>query len=189
MKNSYIRIFDSIISFFLIIFLSPLFLFIFFLIFIFDGRPLIFKQVRVGIHGKKFQIYKFRTMENNQSKKEELRLTMLGKILRRMSLDELPQLINVLKKEMSLVGPRPLPEKNEKKIERNIRLKRRNVLPGITGMSQINYDGKYRDIHDKVKLDLKFVENYTLYNYFKIISKTPIALIIRLLKNRTSIIK
>ena len=56
-------------------------------------------------------------------------------------------------------------------------------------MSQINYDGKYRDIHDKVKLDLKFVENYTLYNYFKIISKTPIALIIRLLKNRTSIIK
>ena len=115
MKNSYIRIFDSIISFFLIIFLSPLFLFIFFLIFIFDGRPLIFKQVRVGIHGKKFQIYKFRTMENNQSKKEELRLTMLGKILRRMSLDELPQLINVLKKEMSLVGPRPLPEKNEKK--------------------------------------------------------------------------
>ena len=78
-------------------------------------------------------------------------------------------------------------QKKMKKIERNIRLKRRNVLPGITGMSQINYDGKYRDIHDKVKLDLKFVENYTLYNYFKIIFKTPIALIIRLLKNRTSI--
>ena len=106
----------ALFLFFNYFFISSFFIY-FFLIFIFDGRPLIFKQVRVGIHGKKFQIYKFRTMENNQSKKEELRLTMLGKILRRMSLDELPQLINVLKKEMSLVGPRPLPEKNEKKLK------------------------------------------------------------------------
>ena len=189
MINSYIRFFDVTISSFLIIFLSPLIIFILILIFLFDGRPLIFKQVRIGDQGKKFKIYKFRTMKNNLAKKEKLRLTKLGKILRRMSLDEIPQLINVLKKEMSLVGPRPLPEENEKKINKKIRLKRRIILPGLTGMSQINYSGKYRNINEKVKLDVKFVENYTLYNYFKIILKTPVVIIIRLLKNKSSIIK
>ncbi len=189
MINGYIRFFDSIISSLLITFLSPLIIFILILIFLFDGRPLIFKQVRIGQHGKKFKIYKFRTMKNNLTKKEKLRLTKLGKVLRRMSLDEIPQLINVLKKEMSLVGPRPLPEENEKKINKKIRLKRRIILPGLTGMSQINYNGKYRNINDKVKLDVQFVENYTLYNYFKIILKTPVVLVIRLLKNKSSIIK
>ena len=100
MINGYIRFFDSIISSLLITFLSPLIIFILILIFLFDGRPLIFKQVRIGQHGKKFKIYKFRTMKNNLTKKEKLRLTKLGKVLRRMSLDEIPQLINVLKKEL-----------------------------------------------------------------------------------------
>lgn len=189
MINGYIRFFDNIISSLLIAFLSPLIIFILILIFLFDGKPLIFKQVRIGHHGKKFKIYKFRTMKNNSTKKEKLRLTKLGKVLRRMSLDEIPQLINVLKKEMSLVGPRPLPEENEKKINKKIRLKRRNILPGLTGMSQINYNGKHRNINEKVKLDVQFVENYTLYNYFKIILKTPVVLVIRLLKNKSSIIK
>ena len=66
---------------------------------------------------------------------------------------------------------------------------RRKVLPGITGLSQINYKGKYRKINDKVKLDIKYVKHYTFYNYLKIIAKTPIVLIIRLLKNKSSIIK
>ncbi len=70
-----------------------------------------------------------------------------------------------------------------------MRMKRRMVLPGITGMSQINYTGKYRKLDEKVRLDLKFVNNYSLYNYFRILLITPIALIIRLLKNKSSIIK
>ena len=96
-------------------------------------------------------MFKFRTMKNNFLKNENLRLTRIGKILRRLSLDEIPQFINVIKKDMSIVGPRPLPELNEKKINRTLRKKRRNVLPGITGLSQINYTGKYRKLDEKVK--------------------------------------
>ena len=90
---------------------------------------------------------------------------------------------------MSIVGPRPLPEVNEKKIKKTLRKKRRDVLPGITGLSQINYTSKFRKLDDKVKLDIKFIKNYSLYNYFKILLNTPIVLIIRLLKNKSSIIK
>ena len=68
-------------------------------------------------------------------------------------------------------------------------MKRRKVLPGITGLSQINYTGKYRKLEDKVKLDIKFINNHSLYNYLRILMITPIALIIRLLKNKSSIIK
>ena len=189
MSNISIRIFDIIISTLLIIILSPLIFLISLLIIIFDGRPVFFIQKRIGYAGKKFKIYKFRTMRNSFLKDEKLRLTVFGKIIRRLSLDEIPQFINVLKKDMSIVGPRPLPEINEKKINKSMRIKRRRVLPGITGMSQINYTGKYRKLNEKVRLDLKFVNNYSLYNYFRILLITPIALIIRLLKNKSSIIK
>ena len=84
---------------------------------------------------------------------------------------------------------RPLPEINEKKIRKSFKIKRRKVLPGITGLSQINYRGKYRKLHDKIKLDIKFINNYSIYSYFKILLCTPIVLIIRLLKNKSSIIK
>ena len=73
--------------------------------------------------------------------------------------------------------------------KKTLREKRRSVLPGITGLSQINYTGQSRKLDDKVKLDINFIENYNLYNYFKILLNTPIILIIRLLKNKTSIIK
>ena len=89
---------------------------------------------------------------------------------------------------MSIVGPRPLPEMIEKDIEKFSKHKRRMVHPGIT-IIQINYKGKYRKLDDKVKLDIYYIENYSLYNYFKIILYTPITLIIRLLKNKSSIIK
>ena len=100
----------------------------------------------------------------------------------------MPQFINVLNKDMSIVGPRPLPKIIEKKINRSIRVKRRQILPGITGMSQINYSGKNRKLIDKIQLDMQFINNYTVYNYFKILIKTPIILIVRFFKNKSSII-
>ena len=118
MFKKIIRILDVLISIFVIIIFSPIIFLIFILIFTLDGSPVIFKQTRVGYMGKKFNILKFRTMKNSTLKDEKLRLTKLGKILRRSSLDELPQFINVLKKEMSIVGPRPLPLYVEEKIKR-----------------------------------------------------------------------
>lgn len=189
MINQKIRICDICISIIVLTVLSPIILIITILIFIFDGRPIFFKQLRVGYGGKKFSIYKFRTMSNNITKNEELRLTHLGKLLRKSSLDELPQLINVLYKEMSIVGPRPLPQNIEEKIKISMKLRRRKILPGITGMSQINYTGKNRRLDQKIKLDIMYIENYNLYNYLKILLKTPTVLIKRFYKNKSSIIK
>jgi lipopolysaccharide/colanic/teichoic acid biosynthesis glycosyltransferase len=189
MKNELIRAFDILISILLLVVLFPLILLISILILIFDGRPIFFTQTRIGQHGKKFKIFKFRTMKSNSFKNENLRLTRIGKIIRRLSFDEIPQFFNVLKNDMSIVGPRPLPEINEKKIKSSFKIKRRKILPGITGLSQIHYNGKYRKLDDKVKLDIKFVNSYSVYNYFKILLNTPIVLIIRLLKNKSSIIR
>lgn len=189
MINPQLRFFDILISIVLLIILSPILFLIFLLILIIDGRPIIFLQTRVGYKGKKFKLFKFRTMRNEIFQNEKFRITPLGKILRRTSLDELPQLINVLKKDMSIVGPRPLTEIIEKKIRRDLKKLRRKILPGITGMSQINYTGRNRKLVDKIKLDVKFVNNYNLINYIKILSKTPGILIIRFFKNKTSIIK
>ena len=189
MVKDVIRIIDVLISTLVIIMFFPIIFFISILIFTFNGRPIIFKQTRIGYMGKKFTILKFRTMKNTTFRDEKLRVTKLGKILRRSSLDELPQFINVLKKEMSIVGPRPLPVHIEEKIKRSIKIKRRKVLPGITGLSQINYTGKKRKLVKKIDLDIELVNNYNLHNYFKIIIKTPGILFIRLLKNKTSIIE
>jgi lipopolysaccharide/colanic/teichoic acid biosynthesis glycosyltransferase len=183
-----IRFFDILISILLLLFFSPLLIIISILILLIDGSPVIFKQSRVGYNGKKFTIFKFRTMNNFILKNKDLKLNTLGKILRRTSLDELPQFINVLKKDMSIVGPRPLPYVIEKKIKKFIKIKRRKILPGITGLSQINYTGRNRKLANKIMLDIQFIDNYTLLNYFKIILKTPFVLIIRFLKNKSSII-
>ncbi len=188
MHKKLIRFFDIMISIFIVVIFFPLLLMISFLIYILDGTPIIYEQIRVGYNGKKFRIYKFRTMKNNLLKNKKLRLTKLGKIIRRLSLDEIPQFFNVLKGDMSIVGPRPLPEIYEKKINKKFKFKRRSVLPGITGMSQVNYAGKDRKLDEKVKLDFKFIDEYSVYNYFKILMKTPFVLIIRLLKNKSSII-
>tara|TARA_B110000027_G_scaffold79547_1_gene84620 strand:+ start:76 stop:630 length:555 start_codon:yes stop_codon:yes gene_type:complete len=183
------RFFDILFSILILIIFSSIIFLISLLILVFDGKPVIYKQFRIGYLGKRFIIFKFRTMNNFKFKDEKLRLTFLGKLLRKTSLDELPQFINVLKKDMSIVGPRPLPETIEKKIKKSIKTKRRKILPGITGMSQINYTGKNRKLNDKVKLDMYLINNYTIYNYFKILLKTPIVLMVRFFKNRSSIIK
>lgn len=184
-----LRFFDILISVSMLLIFSPIMVLISLLILITDGRPIIYKQSRVGYMGKQFMIFKFRTMSNIIFKDEKLRLMPLGKLLRRTSLDELPQLINVIKKDMSIVGPRPLPKNIEQKIIKNLKIKRRKILPGITGLSQVHYIGKNRKLTDKVKLDLQLIDNNTPYNYFRILFKTPIVLIIRFFKNKSSIIK
>ena len=189
MISSKIRFFDIFISSIMLVIFSPIILIISFFLLVVDGRPIIYKQIRIGYNGKKFIIFKFRTMKQYLIKDEELRLTYFGKILRKSSLDELPQLFNVLIKDMSMVGPRPLPEEIEKKISNANKVKRRKVLPGITGMSQINYTGKKRKLDNKVNLDIKFINNYSLYNYFYILLKTPIIMLYRFFNNKSSIIK
>ena len=109
-----------------------------------DGLPIFYISKRVGRGGKVFLMYKFRSMLELKDKKkisDSKRLNKLGIFLRRTSLDELPQLFNVLKGDMSLVGPRALPVDIEK-IPHRFKILRRSILPGITGLSQINYLGK-----------------------------------------------
>ena len=154
------RIFDFVFSFFLLIILFPLLILISFLILIFDGRPILFYQKRLGYDKEPFIIFKFRTMingaedqENKVAEKFNLpvnffyllddpRQTKLGKLLRVTAIDELPQLFNVLKGDMSLVGPRPLPVKMAAKEESQDRFLW-EMLPGITGLYQI-YDRRKR---------------------------------------------
>ena len=135
-------IFDKTLALILILLFSPIYLIVSILIFIKMGKPILFRQQRPGINEKIFGIYKFRTMTNEKDDKGELlpdeeRLVGIGKFIRSTSLDELPQLFNVLKGNMSFVGPRPLlieylPLYNEKQ------KKRHTVKPGITGWAQVN---------------------------------------------------
>ena len=175
-------LFDIIVSLTLIILLAPLILFIALLIWVTMGRPILFRQRRVGYQGQVFTIYKFRTMteerdENGNLLPDEQRLTRFGRFLRETSLDELPELFNVLKGDMSLVGPRPLlveylpyytPEER----------KRHNMRPGITGWAQVN--GRNAITWDqKLALDVWYVDNWSLWLDFKIILMTIIKVIKR----------
>lgn len=189
MINKNIRLFDIIVSIFILIISFPLLIIISILILLFDGGPIFYKQLRVGYMGKKFLIYKFKTMRDIKIRNENLRLTTLGKILRKSSLDELPQFINVLIKDMSIVGPRPLPPKILEKINRKINHKRQKILPGITGSAQIKYTGKKRKLSEKITQDMKYVNDYNLLHYFKILFKTPKVIFIRIKKNKSSIIR
>lgn len=134
------RIIDLITSLISIIILIPLFLIISFLIFVDSGKPMIYKQQRVGKNGKKFIIYKFRTMINGadkfgtSTKDGDSRVTKIGRLLRKTSLDELPQLFNVLKGDMSIIGFRPDVEREDDDYDEKKYLCR----PGITGMAQVN---------------------------------------------------
>ena len=139
------------------------------------GNPIVFKQLRPSLHSKPFSIYKFRTMNNHNNNKGELlpdveRLTALGRWLRSTSLDELPSLWNVLKGEMSLVGPRPLlmeylPLYNAEQTRRH------QLKPGVTGWAQVNGRNAI-SWEDKFKLDVWYVDNQSLYLDIKIILMT-----------------
>lgn len=182
------RTIDIIFSILGIISLFPLILITYFYIFIIDGRPVIIKQARVGLHGKQFNMYKFRTMYNNSHEiREELqdlnkndevifkieddpRIIKGAHSLRKYSLDEIPQFINVLKGEMSIVGPRPLFDEDTKLFDKNY-MRRLNVLPGMTGLLQIN-DRNTDNFDTWFKYDLEYIENWNLYLDLIIILKT-----------------
>jgi sugar transferase EpsL len=169
------RLFDLLATSLLLVVLSPILLVLFLLVWINLGWPVFFSQSRPGKDGKIFKLYKFRTMNNTKTVDgkllpDEQRLTPLGKFMRSLSLDELPELVNVLKGEMSLVGPRPLliaylnrytPEQ----------ARRHSVLPGITGWAQVNGRNAI-SWEDKFKLDVWYVDNWSFWLDIKILFLT-----------------
>ncbi len=174
------RLLDILISIPLAVILMPLFLIIAFLIKVYDGGPVLYKQPRLTIDGKIFNIYKFRSMRMDSekygaqlAKKNDDRVTPVGKVLRMLHFDEFPQLINIIKGDMSVVGPRPeRPEiaKQYQEIipEFDFRLK---VKAGLTGYAQVY--GKYNTTpYDKLKLDLTYIENYSFWLDIKLILLT-----------------
>jgi sugar transferase EpsL len=166
------RIIDLALTIPVLILISPIILIIALLVLIFHGKPVIFKQIRPGFRGKPFTVYKFRTMNDARDNEGNLlpdaqRLTSLGKFLRASSLDELPELLNVLRGEMSLVGPRPLLIQYLERYSPE-EARRHDVTPGITGWAQINGRNAIT-WEDKFKLDLYYVDNWSLWFDFKII--------------------
>ena len=176
MYKKYIkRILDIILSLIAIIITLPIFLIVGILILIFIGQPAIFRQKRPGKNEKIFTMYKFRTMTNKKDEDgnllpDELRLTKLGKFLRKTSLDEIPEFINILKGDMSFVGPRPLlvdylPYYTEEEHHRH------DVRPGLTGLAQVS-GRNLLNWNDKFQKDLEYVNNITFINDVKIIIDT-----------------
>ena len=176
MYQKYIkRLLDIILSLLAIIIILPIFLIIGIFVLIFIGRPALFRQKRPGKNEKIFTMYKFRTMTNKKDKDgnllpDELRLTKLGKFLRKTSLDEIPEFINILKGDMSFVGPRPLlveylPYYTEEEHHRH------DVRPGLTGLAQVS-GRNLLNWDDRFKKDIEYVNNITFKNDLKIAFKT-----------------
>lgn len=184
------RCFDLLCSLILVFLLSPVYLAIALSIKLDSPGPVFFRQERIGLHGKKFKIWKFRTMVTNAEKlqqdleakneikdgvlfklKDDPRITKLGKFLRRYSLDELPQIFNVMFGEMSLVGPRPLPIRDVQRFKK-MHFIRQEVLPGITGLWQVSGRSDIDNFEDAVKLDIAYIENWSFWMDIKILFQT-----------------
>lgn len=176
------RMFDVISATVIILFLGPAMLIVAVLVRHRLGPPVVFKQVRPGLNGRPFEMYKFRTMANSTDAFGNLlpdsqRLTKFGTFLRSTSMDELPELFNVLKGEMSLVGPRPLLMKYLPHYRGNEKL-RHTVRPGITGWAQIN--GRNNLSWDqKLALDVWYVKNWSLWLDIKILFKTLLKVLLK----------
>ena len=189
-------ILKRVLDIFLTLILSPILLSIFILSNLFvvlsSGYPSMISTKRIGLHGNEFYMYKLRTMESSShEKREDLKeLNQRGgplfkiendprfitgaKFLRKFSIDEIPQFINVIKGNMSIVGPRPLFPEDNKYFDENY-MRRLNVLPGITGLLQIN-ERNTSDFETWFKYDLEYIENWNLILDLKIILKTPLSL-------------
>jgi len=187
------RVIDISITIVVLTLLLPVLLSISLFIVSKDGFPFVIKQKRVGLHGKIFDMYKFRTMYSDSHKKRESmsdlnkndkvifkiendpRIFNGGEKLRKYSLDELPQLINVLKGEMSLVGPRPLFEEDTQHFNENY-MRRLNVMPGLTGLLQIN-ERNTSEFEVWYKYDMEYINNWSLSLDLNILFKTPISIL------------
>jgi len=183
------KIMDIFVSLFMIIFLSPVLLAITVLIIFTSPGPIMYKQVRVGLRGRHFNLYKFRTMvvnadilrkdldaENEMDGpvfkiKDDPRVTKIGKFLRKSGLDELPQLFNILKGEMSLIGPRP-PVPSETQQYKRWQLRRLSVKPGLSCFWQIKPDRNSIKFEKWMELDLAYIDNWSLRLDFVILLKT-----------------
>ena len=146
------------------------------------GSPVLFKQERPGLNEKVFRLYKFRTMtsetdENGELLSDELRLTKFGKMLRSTSLDELPELINILKGDMAVVGPRPLLVKYLSRYNKH-QARRHEVRPGFTGYAQVNGRNTI-SWEEKFDMDVKYVDNITFLGDWGIILKTVKTVLLR----------
>ena len=157
--------------------------------------PVVFRQVRAGKHGKPFTMFKFRTMVTDAEMRhaellafnqmsgpvfkieDDPRITRVGRYLRKWSVDELPQLINVLQGHMSLVGPRPLPIYEVEKFENTAQRRRLSVKPGLTCLWQVSGRNKVTDFHEWVRLDLKYIDNWSIWLDIKILFLTIPAVI------------
>lgn len=183
------RVLDIVLSSVLLLFLSPLFLVTAFLIMITSSGPVFFVQQRVGLNKRRFRLCKFRTMiEGAELKQAELeslnevegpvfkirndpRITPVGKFLRKTSIDELPQFINVFKGDMSLVGPRPLPVRDYNGFDQDWHRRRFSVRPGITCLWQVNGRNSI-PFEQWMKLDMEYIDNWSLWLDLKILAKT-----------------
>ncbi|PFO04939.1 polyprenyl glycosylphosphotransferase [Bacillus sp. AFS076308] len=180
-QQFYKRMFDIIVSFIILVITSPFFLVLFLLIPLTSRGAALYKQERIGLNGKPYSIYKFRSMVQDAEKRtgpvlaldRDPRITLIGRFIRAVRLDELPQLLNVIKGQMSLVGPRPereffISQFKQKYPEYSYRLK---VKPGITGLAQVL--GNYTTpVDDKLRFDLLYVRNYSFWLDLKILFQT-----------------
>jgi len=181
---------EKVFAVLLIIFSFPVLLLFGTLVFFTSKGPILFKQERVGLHGRKFRQYKLRSMIvdaeviknqyshlNEQSGpvfkiKNDPRLTSIGKFMRKYSIDELPQLFNILLGSMTLIGPRPLPVSEVKEFNEDFLHRRHSMKPGVTGLWQVNGRNNIKDFNKWVKLDLEYIDNWSFFLDFKIALRT-----------------
>lgn len=178
-------ILTRLLSLFIILIISPILVIVYLLIIHFDGPPAVYKSKRMGFLNKEFIFYKFRTMTNNKDVSKRV-ITRLGRFLRRSSIDELPQLFNIMFGLMNFVGPRPLPKESYKTVQmKKYKLLRLSIKPGLTGLSQINTSGKPRSVDDKLKYDIEYVKRKNILLDIFILIKTISTLFRRFKVNKT----
>ena len=176
------RLLDVVAALGLLLLLLPVFAGVALAVRVALGSPVIFKQSRPGRHGALFSLLKFRTMTNERDERGELlpsgmRMTSLGRVLRKTSLDELPELLNVVRGDMSLVGPRPWPVRylafyNEREMRRH------DVRPGLTGLAQVS-GRSHLDWDSRLELDVEYVEHLSVLLDLRILLKTATAVLRR----------